>query len=149
MQTIGIPVPFFQQELYHALSKYQSAPVLSAPMQGSISVGLTFIHALVSACKPTLADKWAPFLSTLLFLLWIPGAGVITFRGPFIMSGNGKLLLVCLLCTWMCACSLCHRLMQPLCTCRSAPSLKFSLNTNMPYYPWLASLYLFKLQAPI
>lgn len=69
-----------------------SASVLCGPLlsaQGSVSVGLTLIHALVAAFKPSLADKWAPLLSTVLVCLWIPGAGVTTFRGPFLMTGNG------------------------------------------------------------
>ena len=56
---------------------------------GAISVGLKLIHALVASFKPTLADKWAPYLSTLLLLMWIPGAGVLTFRAPFLTTGNG------------------------------------------------------------
>ena len=56
---------------------------------GAISVGLALIHALVASFKPNLADKWAPYLSTILLLLWIPGAGVLTFRAPFLTTGNG------------------------------------------------------------
>lgn len=36
-----------------------------------------------------LASSLCPWLSTFLAIWWCPGAFVLTFRGPFIFTGNG------------------------------------------------------------
>ncbi|KAG2446221.1 hypothetical protein HXX76_000813 [Chlamydomonas incerta] len=56
---------------------------------GAVSTFFTFVHAIICTFKPTLAAKIAPFLSTFLVLWWIPGAGIPTFKSPFVTVGNG------------------------------------------------------------
>ncbi|PNW77184.1 hypothetical protein CHLRE_10g425850v5 [Chlamydomonas reinhardtii] len=56
---------------------------------GAISTFFTFVHAIICTFKPSLAAKIAPFLSTFLVLWWIPGAGIPTFKSPFVVVGNG------------------------------------------------------------
>ncbi|KAG2501422.1 hypothetical protein HYH03_001205 [Edaphochlamys debaryana] len=56
---------------------------------GTISTFLALMHAILCSFKPVLADKFGPFISTFLVLWWIPGAGVCTFRNPFLVPGNG------------------------------------------------------------
>ena len=36
-----------------------------------------------------LASTLCPWLSTFLAIWWFPGAFVLTFRGPFLLAGNG------------------------------------------------------------
>ncbi|KAG2440452.1 hypothetical protein HYH02_010334 [Chlamydomonas schloesseri] len=56
---------------------------------GAVSTFFTFVHALICTFKPVLANQIAPFLSTFLVLWWIPGAGIPTFKAPFVTVGNG------------------------------------------------------------
>lgn len=56
---------------------------------GAISTALTLIFAVMTLAANNIAEKIAPFLSIFLVLLWIPGAFVTTFNGPFLSTGNG------------------------------------------------------------
>ncbi|GAX78163.1 hypothetical protein CEUSTIGMA_g5605.t1 [Chlamydomonas eustigma] len=56
---------------------------------GTISTAFTFIFAIMTLVANNMAEKMAPVLSIFLVLLWIPGAFVTTFNGPFLNTGNG------------------------------------------------------------
>jgi len=74
--------------LYACLSKYDvSQPEVAWGVTlGAIS---TAFSALLCLAGHSLSVDIRRALALLLVLLWIPGAGVLTFDGPFTVAGNG------------------------------------------------------------
>eukprot|EP00195_Chlamydomonas_chlamydogama_P007672 CAMPEP_0202912154 /NCGR_PEP_ID=MMETSP1392-20130828/56947_1 /ASSEMBLY_ACC=CAM_ASM_000868 /TAXON_ID=225041 /ORGANISM="Chlamydomonas chlamydogama, Strain SAG 11-48b" /LENGTH=139 /DNA_ID=CAMNT_0049602955 /DNA_START=50 /DNA_END=469 /DNA_ORIENTATION=+ len=56
---------------------------------GAISTAFTLVQALLLVFNGGVANKIAPWLSLFLVLWWIPGAGIGTFKSPFVITGNG------------------------------------------------------------
>jgi len=56
---------------------------------GVVSAICTFAVLLYLRFTPTLSPLVIKILGFFLTALWIAGAGIVTFRGPFILTGNG------------------------------------------------------------
>ncbi|AUF82424.1 hypothetical protein TetV_332 [Tetraselmis virus 1] len=60
-----------------------------AVASGAVSLSVAIFKIILHHKCQELYNKVAPFTSLFLFLWWIPGAGVTTFKGPFYQVGNG------------------------------------------------------------
>lgn len=56
---------------------------------GMVSSAVTIVVALGLIFLDNLEHKIAQAVSAVLALLWLATAGILTFRGPFLLTGNG------------------------------------------------------------